>query len=136
MVGPTSACPPSWARAAGETVTNPSDLNRFYTALSSVAYCPARLQQLTTTVPTEGNPSVPALRLGLIEYETSCGIKVWGHSGGIHGPSTQAFGTKDGWHVIALNCNGDWVGGGKNVVSAEFCTLPTSTQPPAPTTSG
>lgn len=72
----------------------------------------------------------------LIEYETSCGIKVWGHSGGIHGPSTQAFGTKDGGQVIALNCNGDWVGGGKNVVSAEFCRLPTSTQPPAPATSG
>lgn len=29
--------------------------------------------------------------------------------------------TKDGRHMITLNFNGDWVDGGKNVVSAEFC---------------
>jgi D-alanyl-D-alanine carboxypeptidase len=113
---------PSWAWAAGEMITNSSDLNRFYAALFSGRLLrPAQLQQMTTTVSTEGNLPRQRYGLGLIEYETSCGIKVWGHSGGIHGSSTQAFGTKDGRHMIALNFNGDWVSGGKNVVSAEFC---------------
>ncbi|MDX2844971.1 serine hydrolase, partial [Streptomyces ipomoeae] len=127
---------PSWAWAAGEMVTNSSDLNRFYTALLSGRLLrPAQLQQMTTTVSTEGNLPRQRYGLGLIEYETTCGVKVWGHSGGIHGSSTQAFGTKDGRHMITLNFNGDWVGGGKNVVSAEFCPpttclLNTSTTPP------
>ncbi|TQE38802.1 class A beta-lactamase-related serine hydrolase [Streptomyces ipomoeae] len=119
---------PSWAWAAGEMVTNSSDLNRFYTALLSGRLLrPAQLQQMTTTVSTEGNLPRQRYGLGLIEYETTCGVKVWGHSGGIHGSSTQAFGTKDGRHMITLNFNGDWVGGGKNVVSAEFCPPTTAT---------
>ncbi|MFH8367606.1 serine hydrolase domain-containing protein [Streptomyces sp. NPDC018031] len=113
---------PSWAWAAGEMVTNSGDLNRFYTALfRGKLLRPAQLAQMTTTVSTEGNLPRQRYGLGLIEYETTCGVKVWGHSGGIHGSSTQAFGTKDGRHMIALNFNGDFVGGGKNVVSAEFC---------------
>ncbi|WP_149829179.1 serine hydrolase domain-containing protein [Streptomyces tailanensis] len=113
---------PSWAWAAGEMVTNSSDLNRFYAALFGGRLLrPAQLQQMTSTVSTEGNLPRQRYGLGLIEYETTCGVKVWGHSGGIHGSSTQAFGTKDGRHMITLNFNGDWVGGGKNVVSAEFC---------------
>ncbi|MEU7038788.1 hypothetical protein ABZ958_34725 [Streptomyces sp. NPDC046237] len=40
-------------------------------------------------------------------------------------------GTKDGRHVIALNFNGDWIGGGKNVVSAEFCMPRTAVSPPS-----
>lgn len=117
---------PSWAWAAGEMITNSADLNRFYTALFTGRLLrPAQLDQMTTTVSTEGNLPRQRYGLGLIEYETSCGTKVWGHSGGIHGSSTQAFGTRDGRHMITLNFNGDWVGGGKNVVSAEFC-------PPAP----
>lgn len=113
---------PSWAWAAGEMVTNSSDLNRFYAALLGGRLLrPAQLQQMTSTVSTEGNLPRQRYGLGLIEYETTCGVKVWGHSGGIHGSSTQAFGTKDGRHMITLNFNGDWVGGGKNVVSAEFC---------------
>ncbi|MCX5365801.1 beta-lactamase family protein [Streptomyces sp. NBC_00124] len=113
---------PSWAWAAGEMITNASDLNRLYAALLGGRLLrPAQLAQMTTTVSTEGNLARQRYGLGLIEYETTCGIKVWGHSGGIHGSSTQAFGTKDGRHMITLNFNGDWVGGGKNVVSAEFC---------------
>lgn len=113
---------PSWAWAAGEMVTSSGDLNRFYTALfRGKLLRPAQLDQMTATVPTEGNLPRQTYGLGLIEYETTCGVKVWGHSGGIHGSTTQAFGTKDGKHLIALNFNGDFVGGGKNVVSAEFC---------------
>ncbi|MBZ9638659.1 beta-lactamase family protein [Streptomyces sp. PSKA30] len=125
---------PSWAWAAGEMVTNSADLNRFYTALFGGRLLrPAQLRQMTTTVSTEGNLPRQRYGLGLIEYETTCGIKVWGHSGGIHGSSTQAFGTKDGRHMIALNFNGDWVGGGKNVVSAEFCPPEPATASPSPT---
>jgi D-alanyl-D-alanine carboxypeptidase len=113
---------PSWAWAAGEMVTNSADLNRFFTALFGGRLLrPAQLEQMTATVSTEGRLPRQRYGLGLIEYETTCGTKVWGHSGGIHGSSTQAFGTKDGRHMIALNFNGDFVGGGKNVVSAEFC---------------
>jgi D-alanyl-D-alanine carboxypeptidase len=113
---------PSWAWAAGEMVTNAGDLNRLYSALLGGRLLrPAQLAQMTTTVDTLGNLARQRYGLGLIEYETTCGIKVWGHSGGIHGSSTQSFGTKDGRHMITLNFNGDYVGGGKNVVSAEFC---------------
>ncbi|MES5820263.1 serine hydrolase domain-containing protein [Streptomyces sp. RG80] len=113
---------PSWAWAAGEMITNASDLNRLYAALLGGRLLrPAQLAQMTATVSTEGNLARQRYGLGLIEYETTCGVKVWGHSGGIHGSSTQSFGTKDGRHMITLNFNGDWVGGGKNVVSAEFC---------------
>ncbi|MGW0838662.1 serine hydrolase domain-containing protein [Streptomyces sp. NPDC002787] len=113
---------PSWAWAAGEMVTDSADLNRFYTALLGGRLLrPAQLRQMTSTVSTEGNLPSQRYGLGLIEYETTCGVKVWGHSGGIHGSSTQAFGTRDGRHMITLNFNGDWVGGGKTVVSAEFC---------------
>lgn len=126
---------PSWAWAAGEMVTNSSDLNRFYTALFSGGLLrPAQLRQMTSTGSTEGNLPSQRYSLGLIEYETSCGVKVWGHSGGIHGSSTQAFGTKDGRHMITLNFNGDWVGGGKNVVSAESARP--GPRPRSPTTTG
>ncbi|MEV5343708.1 serine hydrolase domain-containing protein [Streptomyces sp. NPDC052676] len=121
---------PSWAWAAGEMITNSADLNRFYTALFTGRLLrPAQLDQMTSTVSTEGNLPRQRYGLGLIEYETSCGTKVWGHSGGIHGSSTQAFGTRDGRHMITLNFNGDWVGGGKNVVSAEFCSPGPSATP-------
>ncbi|MDN3024141.1 serine hydrolase domain-containing protein [Streptomyces sp. S.PB5] len=118
---------PSWAWAAGEMVTNAADLNRLYAALLGGRLLrPAQLEQMTTTVDTLGNLARQRYGLGLIEYETTCGVKVWGHSGGIHGSSTQSFGTKDGRHMITLNFNGDWVGGGKTVVSAEFCPPATS----------
>ncbi|MGX1561981.1 serine hydrolase domain-containing protein [Streptomyces sp. NPDC055506] len=113
---------PSWAWAAGEMITNSADLNRFFGALFGGRLLrPAQLRQMTRTVSTEGNLPGQRYGLGLIEYETSCGVPVWGHSGGIHGSSTQSFGSRDGRHMITLNFNGDWVGGGKNVVSAEFC---------------
>ncbi|MGA5356562.1 serine hydrolase domain-containing protein [Streptomyces purpurascens] len=113
---------PSWAWAAGEMISNSADLNRFFSALFGGRLLrPAQLRQMTRTVSTEGNLPGQRYGLGLIEYETSCGVPVWGHSGGIHGSSTQSFGSRDGRHMITLNFNGDWVGGGKNVVSAEFC---------------
>ncbi|MER5297578.1 serine hydrolase domain-containing protein [Streptomyces pharetrae] len=116
---------PSWAGAAGEMISNAADLNRFFTALFRGRLLPpAQLRQMTTALSTEGNLPRQRYGLGLIEYETTCGVKVWGHSGGIHGSTTQAFGTGDGRHMITLNFNGDWVGGGKNVVSAEFCPPP------------
>jgi D-alanyl-D-alanine carboxypeptidase len=80
----------------------------------------------------EGKTSRASVTASAIEYETTCGIKVWGHSGGIHGSSTQSFGTRDGRHMITLNFNGDWVGGGKKVVSAEFCPP----EPPASPAAG
>ncbi|MER6158264.1 serine hydrolase domain-containing protein [Streptomyces sp. NPDC001868] len=124
---------PSWAWAAGEMITDAADLNRFYTALFTGRLLrPAQLRQMTATVSTEGNLPSQRYGLGLIEYETSCGVRVWGHSGGIHGSSTQAFGTRDGRHMITLNFNGDWVGGGKTVVSAEFCP-PRAAAPSSPT---
>ncbi|MGW6546279.1 serine hydrolase domain-containing protein [Streptomyces massasporeus] len=113
---------PSWAWAAGEMVTDTADLNRFFAALLGGRLLrPAQLRQMTTTVPTGGNLPGQRYGLGLIEYETSCGIPVWGHSGGIHGSSTQSFGSRDGRHMVTVNFNGDWVGGGKTIVSAEFC---------------
>ncbi len=111
---------PSAANAAGEIISNPGDLNRFYSALMRGKVVPAeQLAEMKTTVAT----SVPNGRygLGLIENELSCGVKVWGHSGGIHGSSSVAVTTADGKHSLAFNFNGDWSGDAMKIGEAEFC---------------
>ncbi|MFF3376776.1 serine hydrolase domain-containing protein [Streptomyces sp. NPDC002680] len=111
---------PSAANSAGEIISNPGDLNRFYSALLRGKVLPAKqLAEMKTTVPAEVVDG--RYGLGLIENELSCGVTIWGHSGGIHGSSSFAGTTADGKHSLAFNFNGDWSGDPVKVVEAEYC---------------
>ena len=106
------------ANSAGEIISNPGDLNRFYSALMRGKVLPA--EQLTEMKTTVSAGAVDATGSGFA-YELSCGVTIWGHSGGIHGSSSMAVTTADGEHSLAFNFNGDWSGGPLKVVQAEYC---------------
>ncbi|MDF3147281.1 MULTISPECIES: serine hydrolase domain-containing protein [unclassified Streptomyces] len=110
---------PSLAYAAGEMISNSTDLNRFYSALLRGKLLPReQLAEMTTTVPLDEGSGYG---LGLMKAELSCGVTVWGHGGGIHGSISEAITTKDGRHSLAFNLNGDWAGDTEAVIEAEFC---------------
>lgn len=112
---------PSLAGAAGEMVSNTIDLNRFYQALLSGRLLHRRqLAEMTKTEPIKEMPAV-SYGLGLMKIKLSCGVDVWGHSGGIQGSISQTVATTDGGHVLSLNFNGDWNVHEQQVVEAEFC---------------
>ncbi|MET8859922.1 serine hydrolase domain-containing protein [Streptomyces sp. NPDC004579] len=132
--GPTydvTALNPSWASSAGEVISDSADLNRFYTALLRGRLLPReQLKEMKSTVRIDGFPD-GGYGLGLVELKLSCGVRVWGHDGGIHGSSTVALTTADGRRSLAFNFNGDWAGDSLAVVEAEFCgTRPTGTSQP------
>ncbi|MFI6101423.1 serine hydrolase domain-containing protein [Lentzea sp. NPDC051213] len=86
---------PSWAWAAGQLVSTPSDLAAFYRGLLAGDLLPsAQLAQMRTTVDT-GRPGT-SYGLGLMRTDLTCGGVVWGHSGGIHGYGTLAGATDTG----------------------------------------
>lgn len=112
---------PSIAGAAGEMISDSADLNRFYAALLKGRLLPQKqLSEMKTTVKADTIPGAN-YGLGLMERKLSCGITVWGHSGGIHGSASQALTTADGSHSLAFNFNGDWSGDSGAVIEAEFC---------------
>lgn len=112
---------PSVAGSAGEVVSNSLDLNRFYRALLGGKLLPPRqLAEMTTTVPSDEIPR-SSYGLGLMKLTLSCGTEVWGHTGGIHGSSSEAVVTKDAGHALAFNFNGDWTGDPLPLTEAEFC---------------
>ncbi|MFI1537780.1 serine hydrolase domain-containing protein [Streptomyces anandii] len=112
---------PSLASSAGEMISDSADLDRFYSALLRGRLLPVRqLKEMKTTVPVTGVPNV-GYGLGLMAQTVSCGVRVWGHDGGIHGSVSSAATTADGRHSLAVNLNGDWAGGGQPVLEAEFC---------------
>ncbi|MGW2488802.1 serine hydrolase domain-containing protein [Streptomyces sp. NPDC001606] len=110
---------PSLASSAGEMISSSADLDRFYGALLGGRLLPAaQLKEMKTTVPTGARNT--GYGLGLMDEELSCGVHVWGHSGGIHGSVSRAATTADGRHSLALNLNGDWAGPDA-VLEAEYC---------------
>lgn len=112
---------PSLAYAAGEVISNSGDLNRFYSALVRGRLLPPeQLKEMKTTVPN-GYTESSRYGLGIAEFKLSCGVRVWGHDGGIHGSQSVALTTGDGRHSLAFNFNGDWSGDSVAVVEAEFC---------------
>ncbi|MEV5759726.1 serine hydrolase domain-containing protein [Streptomyces tendae] len=90
---------PSQAWAAGQLVTTPRDLNRFFSALlGGEVLEAAELKEMETTVPvTEGAPAPgTGYGLGLFRTPLSCGVELWGHGGSIHGYETYGGATRDG----------------------------------------
>ncbi|MFF0748804.1 serine hydrolase domain-containing protein [Streptomyces sp. NPDC004267] len=112
---------PSIAGAAGEIVSDANDLQTFYRALLKGRLLPpAEMKEMTDTVAT-GRGTDVRYGLGLFQQKLSCGKEVWGHSGGIHGSSSQAVVTRDGEHSLAANFNADWTGDSQALIDAEFC---------------
>ncbi|GGS53215.1 serine hydrolase domain-containing protein [Streptomyces griseoviridis] len=88
---------PSWAGAAGQLISTPRDLNRFFTALMDGKLLGARqLRQMRTTVPAPGTWPGARYGLGLFSTPLSCGGLVWGHGGDIPGYETRGGVTGDG----------------------------------------
>jgi D-alanyl-D-alanine carboxypeptidase len=88
---------PSFGWAAGEMISTPSDLNRFFHALlSGKVLPPAQLTQMRTTVEAPGLGAGARYGLGLVSTPLSCGGLSWGHGGDIPGYSTFDAVTDDG----------------------------------------
>ncbi|WP_369202588.1 serine hydrolase domain-containing protein [Streptomyces sp. PU-14G] len=90
---------PSQAWAAGQLVTTPRDLNRFFSALlGGEVLDAAELEEMTTTVPAAEGSVTPNTEYGLGLFRTplSCGEELWGHGGSIHGYETFSGVTDDG----------------------------------------
>ncbi|KFF96481.1 peptidase [Streptomyces scabiei] len=111
---------PSAAGAAGGMVSDADDLNRFVSALLRGKLLPEKqLAEMKNVVPVDGERG--GYGLGLITYTLSCGVQLWGHSGGIHGSLSETATTADGRHTLTYNFNSDWAGDSLPIMEAEFC---------------
>ncbi|HEY3559442.1 MAG TPA: serine hydrolase domain-containing protein [Kribbella sp.] len=90
---------PSLGWSAGQLISTPADLNRFFTALiNGKLLRPAQLKEMLTTVDAPGLDVNPGGRygLGIAEIPMSCGGYAWGHGGDIPGFETRNAVTTDG----------------------------------------
>ncbi len=88
---------PSFGWGAGQMISTPSELNRFFTALLDGRLLPPeQLKQMRTTVPAPALGKGVRYGLGLISTPLSCGGLSWGHGGAITGYSTTNAATDDG----------------------------------------
>lgn len=98
---------PSWGWAAGQMISTPSELNRFFTALVSGRLLPAaQLAEMRGNTLDAASHLWPGARygLGLIGTPLSCGGTAWGHGGDIPGFQTRDAVTDDGRAVtLAIN---------------------------------
>jgi len=87
----------SWAGAAGQIVSTPSDVNKFYSELiGGKLLPPAQLAEMRTTIPAPGFPAGARYGLGLAGTPLSCGGVMWGHGGNIYGFEVLDGVTEDG----------------------------------------
>ncbi|MET8863511.1 serine hydrolase domain-containing protein [Nonomuraea sp. NPDC004580] len=88
---------PSGAWTAGQMISTPSDLNRFFTALlDGKLLKPAQLKQMRTTVKAPELGPGGRYGLGISAVKLSCGGTAWGHGGAIPGFYTTNAATEDG----------------------------------------
>lgn len=111
---------PRAAGAAGELVSTPTDLNRFYTALLRGDLLPPRhLPEMLNTRAAHGEYG-----MGLYPVRLPCGTTVWGHNGRIPGSYVRTAVTVDGRRVLTFRVNTDAVadpGLEPALLTAEFC---------------
>jgi D-alanyl-D-alanine carboxypeptidase len=93
----------SWAWAAGELISTPQDLNRFYRALFTGRLLkPAQFAAMTTTVPTDpADPEGLRYGLGLLSVPGPCG-RGWGHDGGVIGQIALSLHSLDGRRQLTV----------------------------------
>lgn len=88
---------PSFGWAAGQMVSTPSELNRFFVALLEGRLLkPEQLRAMKTTVPAPELGKNARYGLGLVSNPLPCGGLAWGHGGTITGYSTTNAATDDG----------------------------------------
>ena len=96
-MGDITRLDPSMGGAAGDIVSTPSDLNRFFSALVAGEVVPAaQLEEMQTTVPMPEAYPGDGYGLGLIRTDLSCGVVAWGHGGDIPGFSSRGGAVADG----------------------------------------
>jgi D-alanyl-D-alanine carboxypeptidase len=88
---------PSFGWAAGQMVSTPSEINRFFTALLDNRLLPKRLmREMRTTIPAPDFGTTFRYGLGLVSHELPCGGLGGGHRGTITGYSTTNAATDAG----------------------------------------
>jgi D-alanyl-D-alanine carboxypeptidase len=90
---------PSLGWSAGQLISTPADLNRFFTSLIDGELLePAQLKEMLTTVDAPTLDVNPGGRygLGIARMPLSCGGYAWGHGGDIFGFETRNAVTTDG----------------------------------------
>ena len=124
---------PTVGYAAGEMISTTADLNRFTAALLGGRLLPpAQLAEMTRSVPDAD------YGLGMQMITTSCGVTVYGHTGGLGTYGTFAFATRDGRKRLANSVvlwTGDFLPGLVALLNAAFCpagTTPAYAGGPAP----
>jgi D-alanyl-D-alanine carboxypeptidase len=119
---------PSAGWAAGQMVSTPRDLNRFFGALvDGKLLPPAQLKQMETTVAAPGSAGRGDERygLGLQTFTLSCGGTAWSHGGDYPGYSTTNAVSTDGRAVTlattALPTSLNILKDQENFVDAAMC---------------
>lgn len=88
---------PSIAWTAGQMISTPSDLNRFFTALlDGKLLGPEQLREMRSTVAAPEFGEGVGYGLGLVSTKLNCGTVSWGHGGNIPGYTTTNGATTDG----------------------------------------
>ncbi len=79
--------------AAGELISTPHDINRFYRALlDGRLLSPRLLREMQTTNPFDpANPDAAGYGLGLLWIGLPGGVRAWGHDGGAIGHTTLSL---------------------------------------------
>jgi D-alanyl-D-alanine carboxypeptidase len=118
---------PSWGGAAGQLISTPSDLAKFFRVLLDGKLLPrVQLAEMRKTVDA---PLFPGTRygLGLMSNPLSCGGVYWGHGGDIHGFETRGGATEDGRTVgLAVTAMPGTFGDAERGASAVMATVDTA----------
>ncbi|MEV4108495.1 serine hydrolase domain-containing protein [Nonomuraea sp. NPDC049695] len=100
------------AWSAGGMISSTGDLLAFFSALFSGRILkPAQMEEMFTTVSTDGSGWLPNTRYGLgvwVEQKLQSGVQVWGNGGADYGTFTLVMGNRDGTHMVASHVNTDW----------------------------
>jgi len=118
---------PSWGGAAGQLISTPSDLGRFFRVLLDGGLLPAA--QLAEMRKTVDAPLFPGSKygLGLMSIPLSCGGVYWGHGGDIPGFETRGGATEDGRTVgLAVTAVPGVFGDAKQGSKAVMATVDTA----------
>ncbi|AOS64611.1 serine hydrolase domain-containing protein [Actinoalloteichus hymeniacidonis] len=124
-LGDITSIDPSMAWAAGQIVSTPSDVSRFYTALLAGDLVEAeQLAEMQTTVEASDLPGTE-YGLGLMRNELSCGGVRWGHDGNFPGYSISNGATEDGRSaaiaVTSLPTSEEALSAGGELVDTALC---------------
>ncbi|MFC5029276.1 MULTISPECIES: serine hydrolase domain-containing protein [Streptomyces] len=125
----------SWAQSAGAMVSNPRDLNRFFSSLlGGRLLSSGMLTEMLKMTPSD-DTGTRFYGLGLRQRDLSCGISVYGHTGTVQGFYSYAFTTRDGRRSVSSMANTSNNGNVNtilgNTLEAAFCGKAPAPKTPA-----